>query len=57
MSDKRYTMKIPRDLRDFFQQYIDKNPEIGFNKVSQLALHILQEKAFELKKEMEKQSK
>lgn len=50
-------MKIPRDLKNFYQDYIDKNPELGFNMVSQLALHILQEKAFELKKEMEKQSK
>lgn len=57
MSDDRYTMKIPRDLRDFLQKYIKENPELGFNKVSQLALYILQEKVFELKKEMEKKQK
>ena len=47
-------MKIPRDLRDFLQKYIRENIELGFNKVSQIALFILQEKVFELKKEMEK---
>ena len=52
MSDERYTMKIPRLLADFFQEYIDRNPELGFNKISQLALYILQEKAFELKDKM-----
>jgi len=57
MSDDRYTMKIPRDLKDLFQKYIEKNPGLGFNKVSQLVLHILQEKAFELKKELKEKSK
>ncbi|MHA1232414.1 MAG: hypothetical protein ACTSPQ_17420 [Candidatus Helarchaeota archaeon] len=57
MTDDRYTMKIPRELKEFFQQYIDKNPDLGFKTVSQFALHILQQKAFELKKEMEKNSK
>lgn len=51
MSNNRYTMKLPRDLKDFFQEYLDENPGLGFKKVSQYALHILREKALELKKE------
>lgn len=57
MPDDRYTMKIPRELADFFQKYIDNNPELGFNKISQLALHILQDKVFDLKKELEEKLK
>jgi len=56
MSDK-YTMKIPAELKKLFQEYIDKNPDLGFRKVSQFALHILQEKAIEIKKELKKNSK
>lgn len=55
MSNK-YTMKIPAELKDLFQEYIDKNPGLGFRKVSQFALHILQEKAIEIKKELKKNS-
>ena len=29
MSDDRYTMKIPRDLKDFLQKYIIENPEVA----------------------------
>jgi len=56
MSDK-YTMKMPAELKKLFQEYIDKNPDLGFRKVSQFALHILQEKAIEIKKELKKNSK
>lgn len=55
MSDK-YTMKIPAELKKLFQEYIDKNPDLGFRKVSQFALHILQEKAIKIKKELKKNS-
>ena len=51
MSNK-YTMKIPAELKKLFQDYIDKNPDLGFRKVSQFALHILQEKAIEIKKDL-----
>lgn len=54
MKDSRYTMKIPRELKDFFQDYITANPELGFATVSQFSLHILQEKAMELKKELDR---
>ena len=59
MSDKteKYSMKIPRKLRDLFQEYIDKNPGLGFNKVSQFALFVLQQKAVEIKKELDKNKK
>jgi len=57
MSDERYTMKIPRELKDFFQDYIKSNPGLGFNTVSQFTLHILQDKAIELKKEINSKSK
>jgi recombinational DNA repair protein RecR len=49
----KYTMKIPKELKNLFQDYIDKNPGLGFKKVSQFALHILQQKAIEIKKELE----
>ena len=53
MSDK-YTMKMPAELKKLFQEYIDKNPDLGFRKVSQFALHILQEKAIEIKRGLTK---
>ena len=56
MSDERYTMKIPRELKDFFQDYIKSNPGLGFNTVSQFTLHILQEKAIEIKEKMNSRS-
>ena len=56
MSDK-YTLKVPKELKELFQQYIDQNPELGFRKVSHLLLHIIQEKAIEIKSELEKKSK
>ena len=55
MSDK-YTMKMPAELKKLFQEYIDKNSDLGFRKVSQFALHILQEKAIKIKKELKKNS-
>jgi len=59
MSDKteKYSMKIPKKLKDLFQEYINKNPDLGFNKVSQFALFILQQKAVEIKKELDKNKK
>lgn len=48
----KYTMKIPIELKDFFQEYIDKNFELGFSKVSQFILYLLQEKVIEIKKEL-----
>ena len=56
MSDKteKYSMKIPKKLKELFQEYIDKNPDLGFTKVSQFALFILQQKAVEIKKELDK---
>ena len=44
-------MKIPRELADFFEEYIEKNPKLGYRKISQIILHILQNKARELMKE------
>jgi len=43
-----YTMKIPKDLADFFERYIQEHKELGYKFISQFALHILQEKAREL---------
>ena len=43
-------------LKDFFQKDIDKNFELGFSKVSQFILYLLQEKAIEIKKELKKNS-
>ena len=40
-----YTMKIPNSLRDLFRRYIEKYESLGFKKVSQFALHILQKEA------------
>ena len=53
-------MKIPlkklnmKELKKLFQEYIDKNPGLGFTKASQFALHVLQQKAIEIKKELDK---
>ncbi|MFW9990212.1 MAG: hypothetical protein ACFFC3_16345 [Candidatus Odinarchaeota archaeon] len=59
MSDKtkKYSMKIPKQLKDLFQEYIDKNPDLGFTTVSQFALFILQQKAVEIKKELDRSKK
>ena len=38
-----YSTKIPREIADLFQKYIDKNPELGYRKVSQYILYVLQE--------------
>ena len=42
---EKYNTKIPRKLADLFQEYIEKNPQLGFNKVSQYILYVLQENA------------
>ncbi|UCC20412.1 MAG: hypothetical protein JSV62_03745 [Promethearchaeota archaeon] len=59
MSDitEKYSMKIPKKLKDLFQAYIDKNPGLGFTKVSQFILFTLQEKAVQIKKEIDEKSK
>lgn len=44
-------MKIPRELADFFEEYIEKNPKLGYRKISQIILHTLQNKARDLMKE------
>ncbi|MFW9971076.1 MAG: hypothetical protein ACFFDF_12855 [Candidatus Odinarchaeota archaeon] len=56
MPDKteKYSMKIPKTLKTLFQEYIDKNPDLGFTTVSQFALFVLQQKAMEIKKELDK---
>jgi hypothetical protein len=51
---KKYSMKIPKNLKDLFQEYIDKNPDLGFTTVSQFLLFVLQQKAYEIKKELDK---
>jgi len=56
MTSERYTMKIPRELMKFFQDYITSNPGLGFKTVSQFTLHILQEKAIEIKEKMNSRS-
>lgn len=43
-----YNMKIPQDLANFFQKYIDTHKELGYKFVSQYVLHILQDHAKEL---------
>ena len=47
MADK-YTLKVPQELADFFQKYIDDHPELGCTFVSQYLLHVLREKAEEI---------
>jgi hypothetical protein len=47
MADK-YNLKIPQDLADFFQKYINDHPELGYTFVSQYLLHVLREKAEEI---------
>jgi len=43
-----YNMKIPRELADLFQRYINEHEELGFRKVSEFVLHILREEAKKL---------
>lgn len=43
-----YTMKIPLKLKEFFEKYLKKHPELGFTKVSQFTQHILQEEALKI---------
>ncbi|KKM23034.1 hypothetical protein LCGC14_1619260 [marine sediment metagenome] len=43
-----YNMKIPQDLANFFQKYIDIHKELGYKFVSQYVLHVLQDHAKEL---------
>ena len=43
-----YNMKIPRELADLFQRYINEHEELGFRKISQFVLHILREEAKKL---------
>jgi len=40
MGDK-YNIKIPRELADLFQQYIDKHKELGYTTVSQYIIELL----------------
>lgn len=44
----KYTIRIPENLKILFQNYIDKYPSLGFDKVSQLVLHVLQREAKEI---------
>ncbi len=41
MEDK-YTLKIPMEIKDLIQKYIERNPSLGFKKVSKYILHLLQ---------------
>jgi len=41
-------MKIPRELADLFEKFIFKNPELGFRKISQYILYVLQDHAQKL---------
>jgi len=41
-------MKIPQDLANFFQKYIDTHKELGYKFVSQYVLHFLQDHAKEI---------
>jgi len=43
-----YTMKIPKKLKNFFEKYLRKHPDLGFNLVSQFIHHILREEAKKL---------
>jgi len=43
-----YTMKLPHELVDFLEDYIKKNPQLGYRKVSQYILHIIQDHAKKL---------
>jgi len=51
MTDK-YNLKIPLDLVDFFQNYLNEHKELGFTFVSKFLLHILQNEAKKLMEKM-----
>lgn len=46
--EESYSMKIPRKLADLFEKFIEKNPNLGYRKVSQYVLYVLQDHAREL---------
>lgn len=43
-----YSMKIPQELADFFQNYLDDHKGLGYKFVSQYILHVLQDHAKDL---------
>lgn len=56
MADK-YNLKIPQDLADFFQNYLDEHKELGFTFVSKFLLHVLQNEAKRLMEEKTEEKK
>lgn len=54
-----YTMKIPKEIKDLFQRYIDhpKNKHLGFRKVSQFVLDFLRKQSIKINKELEELEK
>jgi len=40
-----YNMKIPRELADLFEKYIEKNKELGYRTISQYVMEILRKEA------------
>jgi hypothetical protein len=56
MVDK-YTLKVPQDLADVFQNYLDEHPELGYTFVSEFMRDILRDKSQELKQDLKKEKK
>ena len=46
MSD--YNLKVPRELADLFEKYIEKHKELGYRTVSQYILEVLRKEAKQL---------
>jgi len=40
-----YSMKIPKELADLFEEFITKNRNLGYRTISQYILHVLQDHA------------
>ena len=48
---KKYDLKINYELKEVFEDYIKKHPELGYRSVSEYLNEILREKAKEILKE------
>jgi len=45
-----YTLKVPNDLRELFEKYIEKFPNLGYKKISKFIIHLLEKEATKIVK-------
>ena len=47
---KYYNLSVPEDIRIFYEKYLELNPNLPYNLVSQVLLNIIKEKMRKLAK-------